>query len=202
MDELAGRDALDAGEAETAYVFAPSLRALPKGLPLVMATLPIVDWNAVLLQALGEMDPVDGRRCYAAVMMIDPFTLWEDLADLLSNKGFAGVINFPPAVVAEGSPASTSAENPIEIERLKWFADSGMRLAFMATSAEEVANAEARLPGRLDAIVHMPAEKWEYPVSERIELRQVVSKEVSSALPVWTVASVGSPTATPISAGS
>lgn len=202
MDVLAGRDVLDAGEAETAYIFAPSLRALPKGLPLVMATLPIVDWNAVLLQALGEMDPVDGRRCYAAVLMIDPFTLWDDLADLLSNKGFAGVVNFPPAVIAEGFPASVDVENAIEIERLKWFADSGLRLAFTATSAEEVANAEARLPGRLDAIVHMPAESWEHPVSERIELRQAASKGASSALPVWALATDDSSTATPVSSGS
>ncbi|TIU18483.1 MAG: hypothetical protein E5W49_17500 [Mesorhizobium sp.] len=80
-------------------------------------------------------------------------------------------------------------ENAIEIERLKWFADSGLRLAFTAASAEEVANAEARLPGRLDAIVHMPAESWEHPVSERIELRQEASKGAFSALPVWALAS-------------
>lgn len=189
MDVLAGRDVLDASEPETAYVFAPSLRALPKGLPLVMATLPIVDWNAALLQALGEMDPVAGRRCYAAVLMIDPFTLWDDLADLLSSKGFAGVVNFPPAVIAEGFPAAISVENAIEIERLKWFADSGLRLAFTATSAEEVANAEARLPGRLDAMVYMPAESWEHPVSERLELRQAASKGAFSGLPVWALAS-------------
>ena len=146
--EIVDRISADqAGETADGFrVFAPSLRALPRHAPLAMATLPILDWNAELLAALTDIGPMDGRGCYAAVMMIDPFTLWEDLADVLRKHGFSGVVNFPPASLAEGTQTVGGPEedSKLEIDRLKWF-------------SEQITRIEARLEGLLNGILYMPA---------------------------------------------
>lgn len=149
-----------AGETADGFrVFAPSLRALPRHAPLAMATLPILDWNAELLAALTNICSMDGRGCYAAVMMIDPFTLWEDLADVLRERGFSGVVNFPPASLAEGTQTAGGPEedSKLEIDRLKWFSETGFKLAYAATSTEQITRIEARLEALLDGILYMPA---------------------------------------------
>ena len=170
VDRLDPDESLASGGVETRCVLAPSLCALPSGSPLVVATLPVLDWNAALLGALQTATQIDRPRCYAAMMMIDPFALWEDLADLLKSRGIQGVVNFPPALVAEGSPISAGVENAIEIERLRWFSDVGFKLAFAASSDEEAANAAARLPGLIEMIVRLPADIWRQPSSKRVRV--------------------------------
>ena len=96
------------GSDDEVVIFAPSLRALPPGDPFVMATLPILDWNAELFRAIDNVTSV-GNHCYAAILMIDPFTLWEDLADLLlGDGGEAGAVVDPggdgPQPVRLGRP--------------------------------------------------------------------------------------------------
>lgn len=157
---------------EDVYVYAPTLRSLPQGYPMVMATLPITDWNAELHNALVEIPPRTSHRMYAAVFMTDPFTLWEDLAELLKEKGFEGVINFPPAILAEGmlSGETSGSGHTAEIDRLKWFHENGLSLAYAAASTAEIADISSRLGCLLEAVVFCPASALAHPVTERLEL--------------------------------
>lgn len=166
-------------------IFAPSLRALPQGAPMVMATLPVVDWNAELVDALKAMERIEGRRCYAAVMMIDPFLLWEDLVDLLRERGFSGVVNFPPASLAEGSLAAggPEEENTIEIDRLKWFFDAGLNVAYAAASTDEIDRVDSRLAGLLDGILYLPPAALEKAIDHRLALEAYPAQRES----IWTV---------------
>ncbi len=120
------------GPLRDGIIFAPALGVLQSGAPLVLATLPVVDWNSELVKALTELKRPVAPNCYAAVMMIDPFTLWEDLGDLLAEQGFAGVVNFPPATLLEVKQGQTSTDegNTIEIDRMKWFHDVGFGLVY------------------------------------------------------------------------
>ncbi|WP_247997999.1 hypothetical protein [Brucella tritici] len=159
-------------DANQNTVFAPALNALPRGAPLVLATLPILDWNSDLMEAVKHLDGPVRPNCYAAVMMIDPFTLWEDLGDLLLERGFAGVINFPPASLLEvkQSHISTDLGNIIEVDRMKWFHDVGFKLVYTATEPGELKNIQLRLSGLLDAIVNVPTTTLELPISDDMPL--------------------------------
>lgn len=151
-------------------IFAPSMAGLPSGYPLVMATVPVIDWNAVLTTALKQMPATHGH--YAAVMMVDPFTLWEDLADLLREKGITGVVNFPPASLLEGAtpPAGGASEYTLEMDRLKWFSEAGFRLVYAASDVTGIADTALRLEGLVDAFLHLPPSALDIRLSERIML--------------------------------
>lgn len=176
IDTLDPDGGLSFDDSEACYVVAPSLRTLPFGFPLVIATLPVVDWNGTLLAALLQAAEVDRPRCYAAVMMIDPFTLWDDLADLFKNRGIQGVVNFPPASIVESSQVSDG----LEIERLRWFSDAGFKLAFSASSEQEAEKAMASLPGLISATIHLPAAIWEQPVMTRMRVGLSTSTQGSA----------------------
>jgi hypothetical protein len=124
------------------------------------------------LKALTELKRPVGPNCYAAVMMIDPFTLWEDLGDLLAERGFAGVVNFPPASLLEVKHVQTSTDegNTIEIDRMKWFHDVGFGLVYAASRMEETRNVELRLSGLLNAIFNVPVSSLKHPLSDKLEL--------------------------------
>ncbi|WP_434733043.1 hypothetical protein NL154_16760 [Rhizobium sp. YTUHZ044] len=168
-------------------IFAPSLRALPPDNPIVMATLPVVDWNAELFRALSDVTSV-GNRCYAAVLMIDPFTLWEDLADMLKEKGFAGVVNFPPASLVEGvqSAGSASAANTLEIDRMKWFHDNGLGILHTGSSRLEMVDVSNRLAGLLDGMIYFPPESLSRPIAPRMDLEAVVDADFLPAS-LWSL---------------
>ena len=70
---------------------------------MVFATLPIVDWNKELADALAGPAQFGGSKVYAAIFAIDPFICWEDVVDLLRGAGIDGVCNFPPAALTERS---------------------------------------------------------------------------------------------------
>jgi hypothetical protein len=161
-----------ADDANQNTVFAPALNALPNEAPLVLATLPILDWNSDLMEAVERLDGPVRPNCYAAVMMIDPFILWEDLGDLLLKRGFAGVTNFPPASLLEvqQSHISTDLGNSIEVDRMKWFHDVGFRLVYTATEPGELKYIQLRLSGLLDAIVNVPTTTLELPISDDMPL--------------------------------
>lgn len=146
------------------------MASLPSGYPLVMATVPVIDWNASLTTALRQIPATYGH--YAAVMMLDPFTLWEDLADLLREKGITGVVNFPPASLLEGAtpPTSGASESTLEIDRLKWFSDAGFRLVYAASDVKEIANTALRLEGLVNAFLHLPPSVLDVRLGERIML--------------------------------
>ncbi|MDC9811079.1 hypothetical protein [Rhizobium binxianense] len=158
-------------------IFAPSLRALPPDNPIVMATLPVIDWNAELFRALSDVTSV-GNRCYAAVLMIDPFTLWEDLADLLKERGFAGVVNFPPASLVEGVQSAGSASgNTLEIDRMKWFHDYGLGIVHTGSSRLEMADVGNRLADLLDGVIYFPPDALSRRIAPRMDLEAVVEAD-------------------------
>ncbi|MFK4492725.1 hypothetical protein [Bradyrhizobium sp. USDA 336] len=103
-------------------IYAPSLRSLPEDAMLVMATLPVIDWNNCLLRDLHIIKKRTPVPAYAAIVMIDPFACWEDFADLLKNAEITGIINFPPASILErssgGVPVDTGQE--LELRRMEW----------------------------------------------------------------------------------
>ena len=175
------------------YVFAPSLRALPVGFPLVMATLPVSDWNGELMRGLDEIGPIVGARCYAAVMMIDPFMLWEDAVDLLLEKRFFGVVNFPPAALVETSPLPTSEGyvNTMELERMRWFADSGLKLALTSVTPEAIGKVGTLFQEQPEAVLYAPATSLSCPVASVTTL--VRSDEMDSEVPVWSLPTLSSP---------
>jgi hypothetical protein len=156
------------------FIFAPSLRALPPDNSIVMATLPVLDWNAELFRALSDVTSV-GNRYYAAVLMIDPFALWEDLADLLKDKGFAGVVNFPPASLVEGvqTGGSARAGNTLEIDRIKWFHDNGLGIVHTGSSKQEMADVSNRLGDLLDGMIYFPPEALSRRVAARMDLEPI-----------------------------
>lgn len=158
--------------ASQGVIFAPGIRVLPEGSPLVLATLPVLDWNAELMNALRTTVSPARPNCYAAVMMIDPFPLWEDLGDLLIDQGFAGVVNFPPASLVEVKQGQSSPQegNTIEIDRMKWFHEIGLGLVYAASRTEEISTIELRLSGLLDAIVSVPVSSLHLPISESLLL--------------------------------
>ncbi|MBB4010465.1 phosphoenolpyruvate hydrolase family protein [Allorhizobium taibaishanense] len=189
VDHVEGRLERTSGTREAdVHVFAPSLRSLPAGYPLVMATLPLVDWNAELVNALGDVTSARGKRCYAAVLMVDPFTLWEDLTDLLKKKGFAGVVNFPPASLVEGvqSAESSGATNTLEIDRMKWFHDTGLGIVHAASSKKEMADVSNRLADLLDGMIYFPPEALSRRVAARMDLEPIAEAGFFPAT-VWSL---------------
>ncbi len=167
----------DAGSENAVY--APPLAGLPNGYPLVMATVPVIDWNEALTTALRQASVKRETICYAAVMMIDPFTLWEDLADLLKEKGITGVINFPPASLLEGATPSTAgvSDNTLEMDRLKWFSDAGFRLVYAASDVVAIEDTTVRLEGLVDAFLYLPPGALGLEINEKIALHAMPDTE-------------------------
>ncbi|MCG2631957.1 MULTISPECIES: hypothetical protein [Bradyrhizobium] len=141
-------------------IYAPSLRSFPADSMLVMATLPVVDWNDCLLRDLRSLDKQASIRAYAAMVMIDPFACWEDFADLLKEARISGVTNFPPASIIEqatdGMPINSGLE--LELRRMEWFASLGFKILFVAAKDSEITMAETRLGAHLEGIVYLPEE--------------------------------------------
>ncbi|WP_235940578.1 MULTISPECIES: hypothetical protein [Bradyrhizobium] len=153
-------------------IYAPSLRSLPKGCMLVMATLPIIDWNDCLLRDLQNVSKGTRGHIYAAIMMIDPFACWEDFAESLKNAGILGVTNFPPASMIErstaGAPVDTGQE--LELRRMEWFTSLGFKTLFAAAKDSEIISAERRLGSHLHGIVYLPEEALELRICNEMEL--------------------------------
>lgn len=153
-------------------IYAPSLRSLPAGSMLVMATLPVIDWNDCLLRELHRLRKKTSVHVYAAMVMIDPFACWEDFADLLKDAGISGIVNFPPAAIIErpraGTPVNTGME--LELRRMEWFASRGFKILFAATTDSEITMAEKRLASHLEGIVYLPEEALRLRICNEMEL--------------------------------
>ncbi|WP_456777445.1 hypothetical protein [Bradyrhizobium sp. USDA 3315] len=154
-------------------VYAPSLRSLPNRSLLVMATLPILDWNECLLRDLRSLNKATSApHVYAAILMIDPFACWEDIAESLKDAGIAGVANFPPASLIERSAAGVpiDAGQELELRRMEWFTSLGFKALFAIASDTEITAAEKRLGAHLEGLIHLPAEALTRTMSEEMEL--------------------------------
>ncbi|WP_271623681.1 hypothetical protein [Bradyrhizobium sp. CCBAU 11430] len=163
-------------------IYAPSLRSLPEGSLLVMATLPVIDWNDCLLQDLRALSDKGCVHVYAAMVMIDPFACWEDFRDLLKGAGISGVVNFPPASIIEwppvGMPLSPGRE--IELRRMEWFASLNFKTMFAATTESEITVAERRLSSSLQGILHVREEDLAMRIEDEMELVSGGQQELST----------------------
>ncbi|MGL3104227.1 hypothetical protein [Bradyrhizobium sp. BR 1432] len=170
-----------APQSATVEVYAPSLRRLPEGSMLVMATLPVIDWNDCLLQDLRTLPKRTSDNVYAAIVMIDPFACWEDVAELLADAGINGLINFPPASLIErattGVPVDSGQE--LELRRMEWFAHLGFKILFAAGHRSEVAAAERRLGSHLHGIVHLPEEALKLSIGREMKLVGLNDQDLS-----------------------
>ncbi|MGV7214871.1 hypothetical protein [Bradyrhizobium sp. UFLA05-112] len=170
----------------TVEIYAPSLRSLPQGSMLVMATLPVIDWNDCLFRDLRAL-----RRTYApvyaAIIMIDPFACWEDVAELLNEAGMTGVINFPPASLLErstdGVPVDTGQE--LELRRMEWFASLGFKILFAAGNDSQITTAERQLGSHLDGIIYLPEEALNLTIDEEMELASLSPRK--STVPTFAL---------------
>ncbi|MGX5805384.1 hypothetical protein ACWGS9_29725 [Bradyrhizobium sp. Arg314] len=167
----------DGRPTKSLQIYAPSLAHLPQGSPLVMATLPVIDWNDCLLQALRARREGRQHPAYAAMVMVDPFACWEDLADLLQETGLSGVINFPPASIVEQAAAGATIDpgQDLELRRLEWFGSLGFRTIFATSTSHVIAVAQTRLKTCLDAILYISTVAFKLPIGEELELAMTES---------------------------
>ncbi|MCP3476070.1 hypothetical protein NLM33_38220 [Bradyrhizobium sp. CCGUVB1N3] len=160
---------------------------------LVMATLPVIDWNDCLLRDLRALHQKASVHVYAAMVMIDPFACWEDFADLLKDAKISGVVNFPPASIIErptaGMPVNTGLE--LEFRRMEWFASLGFKILFTAARDSEITVAEKRLGSRLEGIVYLPEEALALRVCDQMEL--VSLGQQGSAIPKFSLLNTTAP---------
>ncbi|WP_020508706.1 hypothetical protein [Bradyrhizobium sp. WSM2793] len=178
----------DIAKGAQLQVYAPSLRSLPEGSLLVMATLPILDWNDCLLRDLLTLDKATSApHVYAAILMIDPFACWEDIAESLKDAGITGVANFPPASMIERSAAGVpvDAGQELELRQVEWFTSHGFKALFAIASDSEITAAEKRLGSHLDGLIHLPAEALTRTMSEEMEL--VSLGQHGSSLPMFAL---------------
>ncbi|WP_271597930.1 MULTISPECIES: hypothetical protein [unclassified Bradyrhizobium] len=138
---------------------------------LVMATLPVIDWNDCLVRDL-HASPKAPPCCYAAVVMIDPFACWEDLGDLLQDAKMTGVTNFPPASMIERTPAGVPLDSgqELELRRMEWFASRGFKVLFVAADEAKMAAAEQRLGSQLDGLVYLGSDALALSIGSDIGL--------------------------------
>ncbi|MDA9491136.1 hypothetical protein XI08_19185 [Bradyrhizobium sp. CCBAU 11361] len=173
-------------------IYAPSLRSLPEGSLLVMATLPVIDWNDCLLRDLRALSDKGCVHVYAAMVMIDPFACWEDFRDLLKGAGISGVVNFPPASIIEwptvGIPLSPGRE--IELRRMEWFASLNFKTMFAAATESEITVAERRLSSSLQGILHVREEDLAMRIEDEMELVSGGQQELS--IPQFSLSGVTS----------
>lgn len=168
-------------------IYAPSLRSLPEGSKLVMATLPVIDWNDCLSRDLRSLNKEASADVYAGLVMIDPFSCWEDLADLLKAAGITGVVNFPPASLIDRSTAGrpVDAGQELELRRMEWFASLGFKTLFTAGDDSQITAAERRLGSHLCGVIHLPEEVLNHAIGDEMEL--VSFKDEASSLPKYTL---------------
>jgi hypothetical protein len=138
---------------------------------LVMATLPVIDWNDCLLRDL-QASPKRLASCYAAMVMIDPFACWEDLGDLLQDAKVTGVTNFPPASMIERTPAGVPLDSgqELELRRLEWFASRGFKVLFVTANEAKMTAAEQRLGSQLDGFIYLRPEALALSIGSDIGL--------------------------------
>ncbi|WP_407193263.1 hypothetical protein [Bradyrhizobium sp. STM 3566] len=154
---------------------------------LVMATLPVIDWNDCLLRDLRTLAKAQFGHVYAAMVMIDPFACWEDIADLLKDLSIAGIINFPPASIIEQPTAGLPINNgqEVELRRMEWFASLGFRMLFATARRSETTAAETRLGSQLEGIVYLPEESLSLKVCDEMTLENIGLRE--SSIPAFSL---------------
>ncbi len=160
--------------AEGFTLYAPSLRRLAAGSTLVMATLPVLDWNDELMKDLQALDSAPKHRVLAGILACDPFACWEDVADELTAAGIRGVANFPATAMTAGSGMVDLDDAGFgfkqELDRLAWFAEGGFQMLAVTASRTQALEAWDRLGGSMSAACVIRAYDIDRPADSAITL--------------------------------
>jgi predicted TIM-barrel enzyme len=129
-------------DPETEWIFCPCLQGLPRRSNLWIASLPIHDANAILLDAIGSdaFRGVAPKPTYVGVCLVDPFRQLRQLFRTLMTAGISGVVNLPTTGAYGGSMAraldglGTGVDR--EIAMLALAREQGLRIGGVATAPE------------------------------------------------------------------
>jgi predicted TIM-barrel enzyme len=127
---------------DSEWIFCPWAHGLPQSTSLWIASLPIHDSNAVLLDAISSVEFRDAssKPTFAGVWMVDPFRRPERLFRAVADAGISGVVNLPTVGVFGGATAraldglGTSVGR--EITMLAEARGQGLRIGGVATTSE------------------------------------------------------------------
>jgi predicted TIM-barrel enzyme len=124
------------------WIFCPWLDGLPQKSNLWIASLPIHDANAVLLDAIASssFSSAPTKPEFVGACLVDPFRQLDKLFASLVEAGVSGVVNLPTTGTFRGSMARAlddlgSGPNR-EIAMLALAKDRGLRIGGVATVAE------------------------------------------------------------------
>lgn len=145
----------DGLEHDEVLLLAPGLSDFPPPLAMLLSTLPVMDWNERLMNALRSWAaPVD-RPAYGAILAVDPFAYWNDMIDLMRRCNVGGVVNFPSISLYGEEMSSGLSGSQLDFEnelsRLALFAEEGFDVICMVSTAEQALVAWRILGRRLTA---------------------------------------------------
>jgi predicted TIM-barrel enzyme len=129
-------------EPETEWIFCPWLQGLPRRSSLWIASLPIHDANAVLLNAIASdsFRSAPLKPAFVGVCLVDPFRQLKQLFQTVAAAGIAGVVNLPTTGAFRGSMARALDDLGTglnrEIAMLVLARDQGLRIGGVATAPE------------------------------------------------------------------
>ena len=124
------------------WIFCPWLQGLPQKSSLWIASLPIHDANAVLLDAVASdtFRSASLKPAFVGICLVDPFRQLKQLFQSLAAVGVAGVVNLPTTGAFRGSMARALEDLGTgvtrEITMLTLARDQGLRIGGAATSTE------------------------------------------------------------------
>jgi predicted TIM-barrel enzyme len=127
---------------DTEWILCPWLSGLPRRFNLLIASLPIHDANAVLLDTLAsaEFQASFPKPAFAGVCLVDPFREMEKLFQALGNAGISGVVNLPTVGAFGGTMARALDDLGTGVDReiamLMLARAQGLRIAGVATVPE------------------------------------------------------------------
>ncbi|MEZ2131506.1 MULTISPECIES: phosphoenolpyruvate hydrolase family protein [unclassified Sinorhizobium] len=129
-------------EPEVEWIFCPWLEGLPHKSSLWIASLPIHDANAVLLDAIASQPFRSAPRKpdFVGACLVDPFRQLDKLFSNVMAAGISGMVNLPTTGTFRGSMARAlddlgSGMNR-EIAMLALARDRGLRIGGVATVPE------------------------------------------------------------------
>jgi predicted TIM-barrel enzyme len=128
--------------SEGEWIFCPWLQGLPRRSNLWIASLPIHDANAALLDAVASdafrNSPV--KPAFAGVCLVDPFRQMKQIFQTIMAAGISGVVNLPTTGAFRGSMAQALDDLGTgvnrEITMLALARDYGLRIGGVATTQE------------------------------------------------------------------
>ena len=124
------------------WIYCPWLEGLPPKSGLWLASLPIHDANAVLLDAIASQSFRSSalKPDFAGVCLVDPFRQLGQLFVALKNAGISGIANLPTTGTFRGSMARALDDLGTgvnrEIAMMEQARDHGLRIGGVAMTLE------------------------------------------------------------------